>query len=80
MLGAARAAAERPGDAAGGTGMIRVGISGATGLVGESLIRALSGHPRAHLTRLASAHAAGREITEILPALAKELSHRTVPP
>lgn len=60
--------------------MIRVGISGATGLVGESLIRALVGHPRAHLTRLASAHAPGREIAELLPALARELSHKTVPP
>lgn len=49
--------------------MIRIGIVGSTGLVGESLIRVLLGHPEAELTLLGSESSAGKPITEALPSL-----------
>jgi len=49
--------------------MVRVGIIGATGAVGEGLIRVLLRHPQAELAFLGSDHAAGRPIAEVLPAL-----------
>lgn len=53
--------------------MIRVGIIGATGAVGESLIRILVGHPEARLAFLGSDHAVGERIEQALPALRGEL-------
>ncbi len=49
--------------------MVRVGILGATGAVGEALIRILLGHPEARLTFLASDHAAGARVDAALPVL-----------
>lgn len=59
--------------------MIRVGIVGATGQVGESLIRVLLGHPGAKLTVATSAHAAGQRLEKALPALRGELDLVAVP-
>lgn len=49
--------------------MVRVAIIGATGAVGEGLIRILTGHPQAELAFLGSDHAAGEAIADVLPAL-----------
>ncbi|MDA0837881.1 MAG: N-acetyl-gamma-glutamyl-phosphate reductase, partial [Planctomycetota bacterium] len=49
--------------------MIRVGIVGSTGMVGEGLIQIILGHPEAEITFLGSRHAAGKKIQEILPKL-----------
>lgn len=49
--------------------MVRAGILGATGAVGEALIRILLGHPEARLTFLGSDHAAGTRVDEALPVL-----------
>ena len=49
--------------------MVRVGIIGATGAVGEALIRILLGHPEAGLAFLGSDHAAGERIDAVLPVL-----------
>ncbi|MCZ7647127.1 MAG: N-acetyl-gamma-glutamyl-phosphate reductase [Planctomycetota bacterium] len=57
---------------------LRVSIVGASGLVGECLIKALLGHPRVELKLLVSEHAAGRAIGELLPALAGECELKTV--
>jgi len=53
--------------------MIRVGIIGATGAVGEALIRILLGHPQAKLAFLGSDHAAGERIDQVLPVLRGQL-------
>jgi len=53
--------------------MIRVGILGATGAVGEALLRILVGHPQAELTFLGSDHAAGERIDRVLPVLRGQL-------
>jgi len=58
--------------------MIRVSIVGATGLVGECLIRAVLGHPQCKLALLVSEHAAGKKIGELLPSLRNELDLPTV--
>lgn len=58
--------------------MIRVSIVGATGLVGECLIRALLGHPQCKLALLVSDHAAGKKIGDLLPPLRGELDMETV--
>jgi len=58
--------------------MIRVSIVGATGLVGECLIRAVLGHPQCKLALLVSDHAAGKKIGELLPPLRSELDMETV--
>ncbi|HLX64360.1 MAG TPA: N-acetyl-gamma-glutamyl-phosphate reductase [Planctomycetota bacterium] len=58
--------------------MIRVSIVGATGLVGECLIRALVGHPQCKLSMLVSDHAAGKKIGDLLPPLRGELDLDTV--
>ncbi len=60
--------------------MIRAGIVGATGLVGESLLRALLGHPEVEVTVVTSAHAAGRKLAEKLPALRGEVNLVLVEP
>ncbi len=53
--------------------MIRIGIIGATGAVGEALIRILLGHPQAELAFLGSDHAAGQPIDQVLPVLRGQL-------
>ncbi len=57
--------------------MIRVSIVGATGLVGECLIRALLGHPECKLSLLVSDHAAGQKIGDLLPPLRGEIDMTT---
>lgn len=47
--------------------MQKVGIVGATGLVGETLLSLLLRHPEVELTLLTSDHAAGKNIGEVLP-------------
>jgi len=42
---------------------------GATGLVGEGLIRLLLGHPEARIAALTSQHAAGKDVALALPSL-----------
>ena len=54
--------------------MVRVAVTGASGLVGECLVRLLAQHPEVELTYLASHSAAGRDIADVLPALAGEVS------
>ena len=49
--------------------MIRAGVSGAGGLVGEGLIRALLLHPETEVAYLGSAHAAGRRVADEFPGL-----------
>lgn len=49
--------------------MIHVALVGSTGLVGESLIRVLLGHPGVRLAFLGSEHAAGQPIDKVLPSL-----------
>ncbi len=58
--------------------MIRVSIVGATGLVGECLIRALLGHPQCKISMLVSDHAAGRKIQDLLPPLRGEIDMETI--
>src|SRR5436305_11071097 len=58
--------------------MIRASIVGATGLVGECLIRALLGHPQVKIGLLVSDHAAGKNIGDLLPPLRGELDQLTV--
>ncbi|MEI6234679.1 MAG: N-acetyl-gamma-glutamyl-phosphate reductase [Planctomycetota bacterium] len=58
--------------------MIRVSIVGATGLVGECLIRALLGHPQCKISMLVSDHAAGKKIQDLLPPLRGEIDMETV--
>jgi N-acetyl-gamma-glutamyl-phosphate reductase len=53
--------------------MIRVGVVGSTGLVGESLIRAVLGHPGAEVAVVTSAHACGQVISDVLPSLRGEI-------
>ena len=59
--------------------MIRVGIVGTTGLAGEGLVRILLGHPEVKLTCLCSDHAAGKDVAQEIPGLAKELSMALCP-
>ena len=49
--------------------MINIGIVGSTGLVGETLIRVLLGHPEAQVTFLGSVSSAGKPIGQALPSL-----------
>lgn len=58
--------------------MIRASIVGATGLVGECLIRALLGHPQVKLALLVSESAAGKPIGDLLPPLRGECDLVTV--
>ncbi|MFP4057212.1 MAG: N-acetyl-gamma-glutamyl-phosphate reductase [Candidatus Brocadiia bacterium] len=53
--------------------MIRAAILGATGMVGEGLLRILLGHPHAEIAYLGSQHAAGTPIDRVLPALGGQL-------
>ena len=54
--------------------MVRVALTGASGLVGECLVRLLLGHPDVEVTYLGSHSSAGRNIADVLPSLAGELS------
>jgi N-acetyl-gamma-glutamyl-phosphate reductase len=58
--------------------MTRVSIVGATGLVGECLIRTLLGHPKCEISLLVSEHAAGQKIGDLLPVLRGEIDKKTV--
>ena len=58
--------------------MVRVSIVGASGLVGECLIRALLGHPKCSISMLVSDHAAGKQIGDLLPPLRGEIDAVTV--
>ncbi len=49
--------------------MIKTGIIGSTGYAGEFLVRILASHPEAELTYVASAHASGKDISDVLPSL-----------
>ncbi len=60
--------------------MIRAGIVGSTGLVGEGLIRILASHPEVRLKVLTSRHAAGRDVAEELPSLGGMVSMELVEP
>ena len=60
--------------------MIRIGIIGSTGQVGEGLIRILVGHPQAQLAFLASDHAADQDIADVLPVLRGSISQKTRKP
>jgi N-acetyl-gamma-glutamyl-phosphate reductase len=53
--------------------LVRVGIIGATGAVGEALIRILLGHPQAKLTFPGSDHAFGEPLDKVLPILRGQL-------
>ncbi len=57
---------------------IRASIVGATGLVGECLIRALMGHPQVKIGLLVSDHAAGKNIADLLPPLRGDIDQLTV--
>jgi N-acetyl-gamma-glutamyl-phosphate reductase len=50
--------------------MVRVAVTGATGLVGECLVRLLVSHPEVEVTYLGSNSSAGRNVAEVLPSLA----------
>jgi N-acetyl-gamma-glutamyl-phosphate reductase len=54
--------------------MVCVAITGASGLVGECLVRLLLQHPDAEITFLGSHRAAGQDIADVLPSLAGEIS------
>jgi N-acetyl-gamma-glutamyl-phosphate reductase len=58
--------------------MVRVSIVGASGLVGECLIRALLGHPQCKISLLVSEHAAGKKIGDMLPPLRGEIDAQLV--
>ena len=60
--------------------MIRAGIVGSTGLVGEGLIRILCRHPEVRLTVLTSRHAAGRDVADELPGLRGMISMKLAEP
>jgi len=47
--------------------MVKTGIVGATGLVGETLLELLLKHPQAEVILLTSDHAAGKKVSEVLP-------------
>ncbi len=49
--------------------MIKDGIVGATGMVGEETLKILLGHPDVEVTYLGSEHAAGSEIGDLIPYL-----------
>jgi N-acetyl-gamma-glutamyl-phosphate reductase len=60
--------------------MIRAGIVGSTGLVGEGLIRILCRHPEVRLAVLTSRHAAGRDVADELSGLRGMVSMELVEP
>jgi len=60
--------------------MTRVAVTGASGLVGECLVRLLLGHPDAEVTFLGSHNAAGRDIADVVPSLKGAISFECRPP
>jgi N-acetyl-gamma-glutamyl-phosphate reductase len=54
--------------------MVRVAVTGSTGLVGECMVRLLLGHPDVEVTYLGSNSSAGRDIGEVLPSLRGAIS------
>ena len=54
--------------------MVRVAITGASGLVGECLVRLLVQHPEVEVTFLGSHSSEGKDIGEVLPSLKGEIS------
>jgi len=54
--------------------MIRVAITGASGLVGECLTRVLVDHPAAEVTYVGSRSSAGRDIADVVPSLKGQIS------
>jgi N-acetyl-gamma-glutamyl-phosphate reductase len=60
--------------------VVNVAILGSTGLVGESLIRVLLGHPEVRVALLGSKHAVGKRIDEELPTLRGSLDLRCEDP
>ena len=57
-----------------GEEMIRVAVTGASGLVGECLVRLLLGHPDVEITFLGSHSSAGRDIGDVVPSLKGAIS------
>ena len=60
--------------------MIRVAVTGASGLVGECLVRLLLQHPEAEVAYLASHSSAGRQASDVLPSLEGQLALAFGPP
>ena len=54
--------------------MVRVAITGASGLVGECLVRLLLDHPEVEIAYLGSHSSAGRPVGEVLPSLRGRMS------
>ncbi len=54
--------------------MVRVAVTGASGLVGEYLLRLLVGHPEVELTYLSSNSSAGQPVSDVLPPLQGQLA------
>lgn len=59
--------------------MIKIGIIGATGYAGAELVRILAGHPKVELSVLTSRQYAGREFSEIYPAMDTIIKHKLEP-
>lgn len=60
--------------------MVRVAVTGSSGLVGECLLRLLLQHPHVEVAYLGSHSAAGRDIADVLPSLRGEISLECKPP
>ena len=60
--------------------MVRVAVTGATGLVGECLLRLLLEHPDAQVTLVGSHSSAGKDIGDVLPSLKGEISLECLEP
>jgi len=54
--------------------MVRVAVTGSSGLVGECLVRLLLQHPDVQVTYVGSHSAAGRDIADVLPSLRGDIS------
>ena len=54
--------------------MVRVAVTGSSGLVGECLVRLLLQHPDVEVAYLASHSSAGRQVADVLPSLRGEIS------
>ena len=61
--------------------MIRVAVTGASGLVGECLLRLLLEHPQVEVTFLGSHNSAGKDIAEVnVPEAGHNRQERRNPP
>jgi len=54
--------------------MVRVAVTGSSGLVGECLVRLLLQHPDVEVVYLASHSSAGKQVGDVLPSLRGEIS------